>query len=128
MRSSTLSGIFPVGKHDEIERRQRLAAHGVDVADRVRGGDTAKRKRVVDHRRKEVDRSDDRQPAAHAIDARVVVRVGADEHVRISDRRQLCQHAREIPRPYLRGAPTRRHFLGERHLGERIAVVAFLGS
>src|SRR5262249_9414353 len=45
------------------KRRQRHAAHSVDVAQRVGGGDLAVHVRVVDDRREEVDRLDQRRSA-----------------------------------------------------------------
>ena len=60
-----------------------VAAHRVDVRERVGGGDPAEVVRVVDDRREEVDRADDRQVVAEAVDAGVVGGVEADEHVGI---------------------------------------------
>ena len=57
---------------DEAQRIQRRAAHGVDVAERVGGGDAAVVEGVVDDRREDVDRLDQGQVVAQPDDGRVV--------------------------------------------------------
>jgi hypothetical protein len=68
---------------DEVERRHRPAAHRVDVRQRVGRGDAPERVGVVDDRREEVDRLHDRDVLGELHDARIVGRVGGDEHARV---------------------------------------------
>jgi hypothetical protein len=56
----------------DVEREQHLAAHRVDVAQGVGGGDGAEGVRIVDDRRKEIQRLDDRDVVREAIDSSVV--------------------------------------------------------
>ncbi len=73
---------------DEVQRRHRRAAHGVDVRERVGGGDPPERVRVVDDRREEVHRLDDRQLVGQLHDAGVVGGVGGHEHARVGGARE----------------------------------------
>ena len=70
----------------EVQREQRRAAHRVHVRERVRRGDAAPVVRVVDDRREEVGRDDDREVGAHAVDRGIVGGVEADEQVRVRRR------------------------------------------
>ena len=63
------------------EREQRRAAHGEDVVERVRRRDPSEERRVVDERREEVDREDERALVVEPVDGRVVRRIEADEEV-----------------------------------------------
>ena len=63
-----------LGKRRDRQREQDPAAHREDVRQRVRRGDLAERPRVVDERREEVERADDREVVAHPVDRRVVGR------------------------------------------------------
>ena len=72
----------------------RLAAHRVDVGQRVRRGDPAEVVRVVDDRGEEVDGLHDREVVAHPDDGGVVGRRDADEHARVGRRGQLAPRAR----------------------------------
>jgi hypothetical protein len=87
--------VFVVGIADEVESGERLASHGVDVAEGIGGGDLAIDKGLVDDRRKEVDGLNERNLIGEAVDARVVVRFGADEKVRVVERRQVAQDLRD---------------------------------
>ncbi len=66
-------------KRDDVERRQRHAAHGVDVRERVGRGDATEIVRVVHDGREEVDRLDERE---------VVGQVGTRRHRRWSRSRR----------------------------------------
>ena len=59
----------------------RPPAHGVDVRQRVGRGDLAKQKRVVDHRRKEVDGLHEPQVLSYAKDARIVGGIESHEQI-----------------------------------------------
>jgi len=75
--------VLVVGVADQVEGRARLAVHGVDVAQGVGGGDLAVGVRVVDDGREEVERLDERNLIGQAVDACVVVGLGADQQVRV---------------------------------------------
>ena len=77
--------------HDR-KRRNRRAAHGVNIAQRVGGGDGAEGERIVDDRREEVDGLHQRQIGAQSIHSGVVGCVEADKDVRIGDSRHRAEH------------------------------------
>ena len=83
----TASGKRPDGEADDRERRQRPAAHGVDVADGVGRRDLAEQIRVVHGRREHVHRLHERQVAVEQEHARVVAGRRADQHARVVERR-----------------------------------------
>ena len=59
----------------------RPAAHSVDVRQRVSRGNLAKQKRVVNHRREEVDGLHEAQVIANAKDARIIGGIEPHEQV-----------------------------------------------
>jgi hypothetical protein len=69
-------GIHSARERQQVHSRQRLAAHGVDVGKRVRGGDTAEIVWIVHHRSEEID-SEQQRAVPEAIDRGVVRRVKA---------------------------------------------------
>src|SRR5262249_32050465 len=73
----------------------RQAVHGVDVAERVGGGDLAVDVGVIDDGREEIDGLNERNVLRQLEDAGVVVRFGADKQVGITDFRQGAQNLRE---------------------------------
>ena len=68
------------------QRHDRLAAHGVDVGDRVGGGDAAEVERVVDDRHEEVGGGDQRLLVVELVDGGVVG--GLDAHQQFRRHRQ----------------------------------------
>src|SRR5262249_18325709 len=66
---------------DEGECRERLSPHGVNVAERVRRGDLAEGKGIVDDWRKEIDGLDQSLVGSYLIHARVVGVVEADQNI-----------------------------------------------
>ncbi len=72
-----------LGKADNVQREQDFRAHRIDVAHCVGCGNGAVREGVVDDRRKEVEREDDSEVVADAVDGCVVEPVEAQEKVRI---------------------------------------------
>ena len=66
---------------DDGERQDRPAAHGIDVGDGVGRGDAAEVVRLIDDRREEVGRGDDRLRVVQPIDRGVVRRLEADHEV-----------------------------------------------
>ena len=75
--------VGPLGEPHDRERGDRLPAHGVDVAQGVRGRDPPILVGIVHHGRDEVDRLHEREVGRDAIHARVVPGLRADEDVPI---------------------------------------------
>ena len=69
------------GYAEQVHGMARPPAHGVDVRQRVGRGDLAKQKRVVDHRREEVDGLNEGQVIADAENARIVGGIEPHEQV-----------------------------------------------
>ncbi len=61
-----------IGEANQIQAEERLATHGVDVAERVGGGDGPEGIGVVHHRRKEIRRGDDCLVVVQAIDGGII--------------------------------------------------------
>jgi hypothetical protein len=70
------------------QRRQRTAAHRVNIAQRIRRGDSAERIRIVHNRREEVERLHESALLRQPVDARIVRGVEADHHVGIAGSRE----------------------------------------
>ena len=79
----------------DIEREEDRAAHGVDVAHAVGGGDGAVGPGVVDDRGEEIDRLHDRQIGRKAIDRGVVAGLETDDEIRVGGEGQRTQHLRQ---------------------------------
>jgi hypothetical protein len=88
-----------VDRHaDERERENRLAAHRVDIGERVGRGDAAEVERIVDDRHEEIGRRDDRLLVVELVDGGIVGGVVADEQIGKRRQRrgaleQVGQHA-----------------------------------
>ena len=80
------------------ERGDRPAAHGVDVAQGVGGGNLAIGIRVVDNRREEVHRLDERRPTRPCVHARIVGRAEIKQDPRILLSRYAAQDLGELAR------------------------------
>src|SRR6185437_2583165 len=93
------------GETDDVERGERLAAHGVDVGEGVGGGDLAEGVGVVDDRREEVDGLDEREIVGEDEHAGVVEGLAPDEEPGIGVEREGAEGGREIAGPELGGAP-----------------------
>jgi hypothetical protein len=100
-------------KRGDREREERRPAHREDVVQRVRRGDRAVVGRVVDDRREEIDREDDRLLVVQLVHRRVVGRRQADEQVLVGDRREAAQQLLEERRRVLGCAPPGRGEIGE---------------
>ena len=74
-------GVEVLGEGAQVQREERLGAHGVDVAERVGGRDGPKPVGVVDDRRKEVDGLHDGLGVIEAVDGGVIGRAKADQQV-----------------------------------------------
>ena len=69
------------GECRDGQGEQDPAAHREDVGQRVRRGDLPERSRIVDERREEIERADDREVVAHPVDGGVVGRIEARDQV-----------------------------------------------
>ena len=87
---------FALGEADDVHAGLGLAAHGVNIAQRVGRRDLPEDIGVIDDRREKIDRVDDRKVGAQSIHPRVVGGFGADEHVGIFELGQLVQNLREV--------------------------------
>ena len=72
-----------LGERGDRQREQHPPAHREHVGQRVGGGDLAIRDRVVDERRKEVERAEDRQVVRDAVRGGVVGRLEAGDERRV---------------------------------------------
>src|ERR1019366_7640338 len=75
------------GPGQDGERRDGAAAHGVDVAQSVGGGDGAEGVRVVDHRREEVHGLHQGQVRRELVYACVIGGIETDQHVGVGPAR-----------------------------------------
>ncbi|MPM46844.1 hypothetical protein SDC9_93551 [bioreactor metagenome] len=88
-------GAHGLGRHafrhaEQVERELGLAAHGVNVRERVGGSDLPEGERIVHDGRKEVHRLHEGECIAHAVDGSVVRAVKANEQVGVGARRQIA--------------------------------------
>ena len=90
--------VHRVRQTHDIERQLRLAAHRVHIAQRVRCGDLAVQKRVIDDRREKVRRLNDGRVVRYHIHARVVALIVADDEARVRVRAEAVQHLDERSR------------------------------
>ena len=72
-----------VGKTDKGQRSQRLSTHGIDVAERVGGGDLAEGIGIVHDGREKIHRLHQRRLGREQIHAGVVGVIEADQHIRV---------------------------------------------
>ena len=82
-------------RHD-VQTGQRPSPHRVDVAEGVGRGDPAEVVRVVDDGREKVDRLDQGQIVAEAVDPGVVAGGVADQNVGVRDGWQAAQDLRQV--------------------------------
>ena len=75
--------VHRVRQTHDIERQLRLAAHRVHIAQRVRCGDLAVQKRVIDDRWEKVRRLNDGRVVRYHIHARVIALIVADDEARV---------------------------------------------
>ena len=93
---------------DDVERKERSAPHGVDVAERVHRRDSAEVVGVVDDRWEEIDRLDYGQVVRQAVDGRIVARVEPDEQVIVLHVGEVAQDLAEVLRAELTGSTPRK--------------------
>ena len=92
------------GETRDVERGERLATHGVHVAERVGRGNGPKGIGIVDDGGEEIDGLHEGLALVEAIDAGVVGEVEADEQVGIAVCWQTCQSAPQLVRAQLGGS------------------------
>ena len=95
------------GYAEQVHGMARPPAHGVDVRQRVGRGDLAKQKRVVDHRREEVDGLHEAQVFANTKDTRIVGGIEPHEQVVVMHIGQVAQDLGEGSGSQLGGSTTR---------------------
>ena len=95
---------FLIGEANEIKGRQRLAAHGVNVAERVGRGDRAKIVRPVDDGGEKIGREDQGQLVVDFVDGRIVGRGTAHQHVGIGNRGSRPSKRKQVAGGLLGGA------------------------
>ena len=113
----TTRGRQLLGKRRDREREQRHAAHREDVVQRVRRGDRAEVVGIVDDRREEVDREDERALVVELVHRRVVGGVEPDEQVLGLGRHEPAQQLLEARRRVLRRAAACGREVGQLHPG-----------
>ena len=88
----------------DIECGERLAAHRVDVGQRVRSSNLTKVVRVVDDRREEIHRLDEREIVAQHEDPRVVEGLTTHENAAVGVHRHAAQRLGQVTRTQLGGS------------------------
>src|SRR5258705_7695639 len=78
------------------QRRQRPAAHRIDVADGIGGGDLAVAVWVVDNRREKIDGLDERRAALPPVHTRIVRGPEVDQDTVVGGRGNVTQHLSEL--------------------------------
>src|SRR5688572_9163447 len=95
---------LPLGKTDEIQTGLGLAAHSVDVAERIRRRDLPKGIGVIDNRGEEIDGVDDGKVRSQAKYSRVVRRLRPDQHIDVVELWQIVQNLHEVGGAELSGS------------------------
>jgi hypothetical protein len=110
-----------VDRHaDDGEREDRLAAHGVDVRERIGRRDTPEVVRVVDDGHEEVGGRDDGLLVVETVDGGVVGRFRADEQIgKRRQRRDALEQRRQHARRDLAAAAAAMREAGEARHGGR---------
>jgi len=88
-------------KADDVERRERLTPHRVDVGEGVRRRDLAEAVRVVDDGREKVDGLHEREIVRQHEDPRVVEGLAADDQPRIRLDGESAECSRQVTRTQL---------------------------
>ena len=93
-----------LGKRRDGERQQRFSTHREHVVQRIRRCDRAKRARVVDERREEVDREHERALVIEPIHGGVVRRIEPNEQILGLRRNEPTEERLEASGRVFRGA------------------------
>ena len=91
-----------VGEAHNRERGNRVAAHGVNIAQGIGCRNLSEGVRIINDGGKEIDRLDQRHLRAEQIHPGVVVGIETNKHVRISGPRQTAQNGIQQPWTQLR--------------------------
>ncbi len=87
---------------DDVQRGFDLAAHGIDITQRIGRHDLTEQVRVLHHRREEIEGLYDRKILADLVNRRIVVSVVPHQKIRIlRPLRQPLQHMGQKSRPEL---------------------------
>ena len=102
-------GFQTIGDRGDRKRRLRFAAHGVDVAQRVVGGNFAEQVRIVDDGAEIVDGLDRQFGAAGIDEGGVIRRIETDDDIGARGRLDPAERARQHARSHLRAAAAAAH-------------------
>ena len=105
-----------LGKADDIQSRQGLAAHGVNVAQGIGDGNLAELIGIVDDWREEIDRLDDSQVFGKLIYAGVLRSLHSGDEIGVGTEGQAGQRLGEVTRTYLASSTRAMNGLGETQL------------
>jgi hypothetical protein len=75
-------------KADDIHGQKRLAAHCIDIAQRIGDGNLTEQIRIVDHGGKEIEGEDQSEIVAYAVHPCIIRLVHAHEKIRVFHDRQ----------------------------------------
>ena len=87
---------FPLGETDDVHASLGLAAHGINVAQRIGCRNLAEDVRIVDDGREKIHGVDDGQVGTQTIHPGVVGGFGADQHVGMMKLGQIVQNLHEV--------------------------------
>ena len=91
-------------KADDVERSERLTAHGIDVGEGIRRCDLAKGVWIIDDRREEVDGLHEREVVGQHEDPRVIEGLATDDQVGIGPVRERRERSRQVTRTQFGGS------------------------
>ena len=87
---------MPFGKADDVHAGLGVTPHGVDVAQRISGGDLAENIRIIDDRSEKIDGVHDSEVRPETIYPRVVGGFRSDQHIDVVKLRQAVQNLHEV--------------------------------
>lgn len=86
---------LPARKHDQVQRGQGAAPHGIDVGEGIRGRDASEPQRIVDRGRYEIDCRDEGDILRNLVDSRVIALLETDDQIGVGRRRQILYGIRQ---------------------------------
>ena len=104
-----------LGKTDDVHAGLGLAAHGVDIAQRIGRGNLPESIGIVDDGREKIHRVDDGQVGPQTKHPGVVGGFGADQHVGVFELRQVVQNLHEVGGAELSGSTRGLDLLRQAH-------------
>src|SRR4030095_16742458 len=87
---------FTLRETNDVHASLGFTAHGVDIAQRIGGGDLAENIGVIDDGGEKIDGVDDGEVGPKTIHPRVVGSFRSDQHVDVVKLRQAVQNLHEI--------------------------------